>query len=372
VASVSGRRARVRIVRVVPGEPLPDPRGWPAGAVLACDLVVAGTRWSKGRRLTETDLEALATGDHAPPGPRAGSADGLPPAVTLLIPGPTDLHEDEAAVRLAVAVAGPGLEVRGPHESRIDLHAVVPGAVRVRTGRLERLNRIDGLSVFTRLDGQLVTAGTLVASVKTGPHLVPAADVRKGEAIAAAGGPVVDVRPYAARRIAAIVKGSLAPAARARFEAAFTARVEGLGSSVIALAYVADDPAAAERAFRRFLRGADRADVILTAGAASTDPADAIIVAFAAVGGRVVSHGAPAHPGSMLWLGRAGRTSVLGLPSCGAYSRAGAADLILPWLLAGEPPNRRTIARLGHGGLLTREMRFRFPPYARSLDAPEG
>jgi hypothetical protein len=358
----------MRIVHVVPGEPLPEPRGALGGAVLARDLAVGGKRWSKGRRLTMVDLDLLAAGDVHGLGPGAGPAR----PVALLVPERGDLHEDDAAVRLAVAVAGPGLEVRGPRESRIDLLAVGPGALRVHAVRLEQLNRIDGLSVFTLFDGQLVAAGTLVASIKTGPHLVPAADVTKGEAIAAAGGPVVDVRPYAARRIAAIVKESLAPAGRARFETALAARVDGLGSSLIALAYVADDPVAAERAFRRFLGGADRADVILTAGAASTDPSDTIFVAFAAVGGRVVSHGVPAHPGSMLWLGRAGRTSVLGLPSCGAYSTATAVDLILPWLLAGEPPNRRTVARLGHGGILTREMRFRFPPYARSLDAPEG
>ena len=358
----------MKIVHVVPGEPLPEPRGALGGAVLARDLAVGGERWSKGRRLTKVDLDLLAAGDVRGFGPGAGPAR----PVALLVPERGEVHEDDAAVRLAVAVAGPGLEVRGPHESRIDLLAVGPGVLHVHAMRLEQLNRIDGLSVFTLFDGQLVAAGTLVASIKTGPHLVPAADVLRGEAVAAAGRPVVDVRPYAARRIAAIVKESLAPAGRTRFEAALAARVEGLGSSLIALAYVADDPAAAERAFRRFLRGADRADVILTAGAVSTDPTEGILVAFAAVGGRVVSHGVPAHPGSMLWLGRAGRTSVLGLPSCGAYSTATAADLILPWLLAGEPPNRRTVARLGHGGILSREMRFRFPPYARSLDAPEG
>jgi hypothetical protein len=336
--------------------------------VLARDLAVAGERWSKGRRLTGADLDLLAAGDVRGLGLWAGSAR----PVMLLVPERGDVHEDDAAVRLAVAVAGPGLEVRGPRESRIDLHAVSPGAVRVRAGRLEQLNRVDGLSVFTLLDGQLVAAGSLVASVKTGPHLVPEADVLRGEAVAAAGGPIVDVRPYAARRVAAIVKESMTPVARARFEATLAAKVEGLGSFVIGLAYIADDAVIAERAFHRFLRGADRADLILTAGAASTDPTDAIFVAFAAVGGRVVSHGVPAHPGSMLWLGRAGRTSVLGLPTCGAYSRATAADLLLPWLVAGEPPNRRTVARLGHGGILTREMRFRFPPYARSLDAPEG
>ena len=358
----------MRTVRVVPGHPLPEPAGALGGAVLARDLVVDGARWSKGRRLTIMDLDRLVAGAVGGRGPSADSAR----PVTLLVPDVGDLHEDDAAIRLAVAVAGPGVEIRGPHESRIDLHAASPGVLRVRAARLERLNRIDGLSVFTLFDGQLVAAGTLVASLKTGPHLVPAADVLAGEAVAGGGRPLVDVHPYVHRRIAAIVKESLAPAGRARFEAAIAAKVQGLGSTLSALAYVADDPAAAERAFRRFLKGTERADVILTAGAASTDPADAIFVALTAVGGTVVSHGAPAHPGSMLWLGRAGRTCVLGLPTCGAYSKATAVDLVLPWLLAGEPPSRRTVARLGHGGVLTREMRFRFPPYARTLGDSKG
>ena len=90
------------------------------------------------------------------------------------------------------------------------------------------------------------------------------------------------------------------------------------------------------------------------------------------MGGEVVSHGVPAHPGSMLWLARVGDTAFLGLPTCGAYSKATAADLVLPRLLTGEPPTRRLVAGLGHGGLLTRDQRFRFPAYARDLDAPEG
>ena len=41
-------------------------------------------------------------------------------------------------------------------------------------------------------------------------------------------------------------------------------------------------------------------------------------------------------------------------------------------LLSGEPASERTVAKLGHGGILTRSQRFRFPPYARELDAPDG
>jgi formylmethanofuran dehydrogenase subunit E len=74
----------------------------------------------------------------------------------------------------------------------------------------------------------------------------------------------------------------------------------------------------------------------------------------------------------MLWLGRVGRTAIVGLPTCGAFSKATAADLLQPRLVAGQPATAATVARLGHGGILNRSQRFRFPAYARDLDAPDG
>jgi molybdopterin biosynthesis enzyme len=111
---------------------------------------------------------------------------------------------------------------------------------------------------------------------------------------------------------------------------------------------------------------------VLTAGGGSTDPADPFFAAVEALGGRVIRHGVPAHPGSMVWLARVGRTAVVGLPSCGAFSKATAADLLLPRLAAGQPASAATVARLGHGGILNRHQRFRFPAYARDLEAPDG
>jgi hypothetical protein len=369
----------VKVVSIVPGVALPAPASALAGAVVVRQLVVGGVKWSKGRRLDEADLRALAEGDvtQAWPasGPSSGTAGAPPETVTILVPEPGDVHEDAAAARLAAAVAGPGLVVRGPSESRFDLVAAHAGEVRARVPVLERLNAVDGIAVFSVLDGQLIAEGTLVASVKTGPHIIAAASLLRAEAIAARGGlarPVVEVRPYLPRRVAAVVKETLSDSARARFEGTLRARVAGLSSTLVEVSYVADEPAAVAAEFRRLVRGPARVDLLLTAGAASTDPSDAIFVAFEAIGGRVVSHGVPAHPGSMLWLGRARTTTFLGLPTCGTYSKATAADLLLPWLVAGEAPDRRTVARLAHGGILTREMRFRFPPYARSLEAPDG
>jgi molybdopterin biosynthesis enzyme len=250
----------------------------------------------------------------------------------------------------------------------VDLLADHAGVLHVRLAALERLDRIDMLEVFTAFDGTVVDTGDLVASVKVAPHLVPEVSLAKAEAIARRAAPVVRVAPFLSLRVAVVVKEAVRALARGRFEDAVRAKVESLGSTVLSIAYVADDADSVEQA----LRDARAADVILTAGAASTDPTDPVFIALERLGGRVVRHGVPAHPGSMLWLGRLDRASVMGLPTCGAYSKATAADLLLPRLLTGEAASARSVATLGHGGILTRNMRFRFPRYARELDAPEG
>jgi len=333
--------------------------------ILTRDLVVAGSRWVKGRRLDAADLAALAA---ARPG-----ADGLPAAVTVLLLDPDDLHEDEAARRLAAAVTGRGLIARGPAQSRIDLLAETAGVANVRIAELERLNRIDPLEVFTIFDGQVVEAGDLVASVKVAPHVVDAAIVEAGARLAGFGSrPLVWVASFIPSRVGVIVKESVRATARARFESSVRAKIEGLGSTIESIEYVKDDADAVEAAMAALVRRPDPVELILTAGAASTDPLDACFVAIEALGGKVVRRGVPAHPGSMLWLARIGRTAILGLPTCGAYSKATAADLLLPRLLSGEDASERTVAKLGHGGILTRSQRFRFPAYARELDAPDG
>ena len=360
----------MRLERIVPGRP---PAHGLAGAVLTRDLVVASERWAKGRRLSAADLAVLGRPDvRVEGGPRTLASAGI--AVLVIEPG--DLHEDAAAERLAAAVRGPGLVVRGPAESRIDLLAAHDGVVHVRSALVERLDRIDPLEVFSLFDGQVVSAGDLVASVKVAPHVVPAEAIERAERIASRAGPnrLVRVAGFVPRRVGVVVKESLHAPARERFEASVRLKVESLGSTLDSVAYVEDDADAVTAALRTLARGRGpgRVDLILTAGSASTDPSDPFFVAIDDLGGRVVRHGVPAHPGSMLWLARVGQTDILGLPTCGAYSKATAADLLLPRLLSGERASAATVARLGVGGILTRSMRFRFPAYARELDAPDG
>ena len=105
----------------------------------------------------------------------------------------------------------------------------------IRTGALERVDRIDPLEVFTALDGQVVQAGDVVASVKVAPHVVPAELIERAERISAGAG-WSRVPRSAARRVGVVVKQSLHAPARERFERSVRQKVEALGSSIVAFA----------------------------------------------------------------------------------------------------------------------------------------
>ncbi len=362
----------MRVVRLRPGS-VSMGAGELVGAVLVRDLTIDTQRWSKGRRLSAADLACVSDPSaRVDTGPR-GREPGAAPGFTVLVLDEADVHEDDAAVRLATAVAGPGVRMRGPAESRVDLVAETAGVLAVNVAALERLNRIDPLETFTLLDGQSVKAGELVASVKIAPHVVAERVLARGITLAERSWPIARVSPFIPRRVAIIAKESVRPIAQERFESSVRGRIESLGSRVIGFEYVEDGVVPVLRALRALLPPNEppRADVILTAGAASTDPTDPFFVAIRRLRGRVVRHGAPAHPGSMVWLARVGAVDVLGLPTCGAFSKATAADLLLPRLLTGERASAAMVARIGHGGVLVRAMRFRFPPYAQELEAPE-
>lgn len=338
-------------------------------AALSGAILLAPINLSRGPLRKGTVLDA-ALGASLVAAARAGEL-ALP--IRLGWPELGDLHEDEAAGRLAAAAAGDGIQQRPPRQSRLDLVAKWDGVLHVRADRLLRLNAIDSLEVFTLFHGQAVQSGQVVASVKVAPHLISGLVVEQGVAIAREPGPLIEVRPYQSAEVGAIAVESLAGATLARFEAGARTKVEALGSRFVGATVLREVDAeqdariALERlAIQRGL------DLILVGGVSAGDPLSPFYSALRSLGGRVLRHGVPAHPGSMIWLGELGKTWLLGLPQCGMFAKATAADLILPRLLTGERLTAESLAELGHGGVLGREMRFRFPPYARDLDAPEG
>jgi hypothetical protein len=357
----------MRARRFTPSDLLTLPPHELHGAVLLAPVTVAGVTLRKGTRLDPPTVAGLIEAA------RAGRLDGI---IRLARLDPGDVHEDEAAARLARAVGGPGVRPEAPRQSRLDLVARWDGVVHIRVAELTRLNTLDPLEVFTLYHGQAIGAGETVASVKVAPHVVDATVIEAGEAVAREAAPLVDVRPYVTHDVGAIAAEALTPVALGRFEAGVRLKVEALGSRFVGSTIIGNpDPVAAEHHARDALTQLVRERglrVVLVGGVSAGDPLSPFFAALDSLGGRLLRRGVPAHPGSMIWLAELGGSRLLGLPQCGMFSMATAADLVLPRLLTGEALTAADLADLAHGGVLGREMRFRFPLYARTLQAPEG
>jgi molybdenum cofactor cytidylyltransferase len=298
---------------------------------------------SKGHRIAPADLPLL----------RALGIESL--RVAVLEPG--DIHEDEAAQRLAEAVCGSGVIAQAPAASRVNLLAEADGVVRVDSERLLQINQIDGLTVATLPSHALVRARKRVATIKIIPFAVPEAALRQAEVIGSSGAGIVALSPLRPHTVGIILVGSAA--ARERIERgvapAIEARVIELGSRILATYYIPSDEPAVAAAITN-LR-ASGADMLIIAGETSImDRDDVTPQGIQMAGGRIEHYGAPVEPGNLLLLGYLDGFNkpipVLGAPGCVRSRDTNIVDLLLPRLLAGESISRQDIVALGHGGLL--------------------
>jgi hypothetical protein len=277
---------------------------------------------------------------------------------------PGDLHEEPAGARLAAAAAGDGVEIKGYAGGQWTLAAARRGLVGVRAEALQTVNALEGISVFTLYDLQPVEIGEVVTRAKITPLAIPESCVKQAEECAWAAGGLVMVKGFAPKVLGAVSRESLEPRQRQRFESALKEKVLWFGSRLLGVRYSPGTAASVAADIEALLR--DGAEIVIAAGAASLDPLDPMFTGLALLGGRIERHGAPAHPGSLLWLGEVRGRPVLGMPACGMFSQATTFDLVLPRILAGERVGAAEIAALGHGGLLSRESAYRFPPYRAS------
>jgi hypothetical protein len=336
----------VKLHRVTPRPPL----DWLAGMVLCHDVQLDGGRLRKGHVLGEGDVPTLPT--------------AAAPELHVIELEAGDLHEDDAGRRVAAASAGEGVEVRAPSGGHWPLVATRRGVVAVSVDALRRANAIDGVCVYTLFDGQIVDAGEHLGRAKVTPLVIAGRVVDEAERIAREAAGLLRVRPFLARRVGAVVQETLGQGASARFRTALGEKVAWFGSTLLEPAFVAPDEDALVSAIADVV--AKGAEVLVVAGAKAMDPLDPSWLALRRLGVTIERFGVPAHPGSLFWIAWHHGLPILGMPTCGLFSQATVFDLVLPRVLAGERVGRAELAELGHGGFLTRELAFRFPPYRGS------
>lgn len=274
---------------------------------------------------------------------------------------PGDVHEDEAALRLAAALATPDLDPTRPVQSQARLLARRRGLLRVRGEVVDAINSLGFISVFTLMDGQAVGEGEEVAGCKVTPVAVPGALVEKAESLCGER-PPLELLSFRPLKTFVVATERLKPKARELFRSAVTSKLGWYGAEVLAVREVARTGPAVAAAYEE-AAGAG-AELVLFAGASAIDPLDPAYAELESAGGRLIQLGAPMHPGSMLWLGRLGDAAVVGVASCAGFSRNTSLDLLLPFVFAYGRADAADLLRLGHGGLIESGAGRRFPPYS--------
>jgi molybdenum cofactor cytidylyltransferase len=278
--------------------------------------------------------------------------------IRVAVLDPDDVHEDNAAQRLAAALAGPNVVPTTAHTGRVNLRSTCAGPLHIDADALLAINELDGLTVATLPNHTLVRAEQTLATIKVIPFAVPEARLAMAEERAAHAAGVLQVCPLTVQQVGVILVSS--PAAEGRIERslypAIERRVQALAGTILAWRMVAINEAQIAQALHEL--EASGAELVIIAGETSIiDIDDVIPEGIRRAGGRIEHYGAPVEPGNLLLLGYLEQADkptlpVLGAPGCVRSRDANIVDLILPRLMAGEQLQRRDIVAMGMGGLL--------------------
>ncbi|GLK78808.1 molybdopterin-binding/glycosyltransferase family 2 protein [Methylopila turkensis] len=310
------------------------------GSVAAHAVRADGVTIRKGAVVTLADAAALA---------RAGVSE-----MVVAELAPDDVPENEAAHRIATALAGSGVRVDRPFTGRANLFADEAGLLLVDRAGVDALNAITEDVTFATLpEHAAVARDAMAATVKIIPFALPEATVAAAEAAARASGPLVRIAPYRVTRVAAVstLLPGLATKVVDKTIATLERRLAPAGARVVGELRVPHDADALARALVS-LAPADPELIVVFGASAITDRRDVVPMAIEAVGGSVERLGMPVDPGNLLLLGRIGNVPVVGAPGCARSPKENGFDWVLGRLLARTPVSGAEIAGMGVGGLL--------------------
>ncbi len=310
------------------------------GAFLAHAVAITGGVLKKGRILGEEEIASLRA---------AGIA-----RVMVARMGPGDVAEDQAALRLAEALAAPALRVDPPFTGRVNLFAQSAGVIRIDKARIDAINAIDeAVTVASLPDWSAVASGQMVATVKIIPFAVPEAALARGVAAAAGETPAFRLSPFRPREVALVQ--TMLPTLKASV-ADKTVEITNRRLAAMNCAKARETRCPHEiLALSQTIRRAKDtgAGMILVMGASAiTDRRDVIPAAILESGGEIIQFGMPVDPGNLILLARIGQVPVLGLPGCARSPKANGCDWVMQRLMADLPVEAADLRAMGVGGLL--------------------
>lgn len=261
------------------------------------------------------------------------------------------LHEDVAALRIASAVCGQHLRWTHPKEGKSNIISQVDGLLRVHAEGLLAINMIGDIIISTLKNGFPCRKDQIIAATRIIPLMIAEDKIETLEEAASRHHPILEILPFQKRRIGLLVTGSeiYEGLIEDESDAYVGKKLKSYGCRIQKKIVVTDDPVMISNALLE-LKDAG-CELIIATGGLSVDPDDVTRKGVRMAGATIISYGAPVLPGAMFLNARLGDVPILGLPACVFYHPRTVYDLMLPRLLAGEQPDARQIAEMGHGGL---------------------
>lgn len=271
-----------------------------------------------------------------------------------------EIHEEDAALRMAAMAQVEGAHYTGPTEGKMLLFADKRGMLRVDTELLREINSIGDITICTLRDHYPVEEGARLASMRIVPLVTGEEQIIKAEELCK-GRKLIELKPYKYKRIGVIITGSEIYSGRIKdkFEPVVRAKMQRYPGEILGVTVCDDDLDMIVGAAVGYLeRGAD---FLIFTGGMSVDPDDLTPTAIRRLGADIVTHGVPSQPGNMTLIAYLGDAAIMGVPGAAISLPTTMFDVLLPQIFAGDKFTKEELIGLGDGGLCQMCKSCHFP-----------
>ena len=259
-----------------------------------------------------------------------------------------EVHEDDAARRIAAAAIDGNMELTPAREGRINIVSRISGLVAVDRRRLDEINRIKDVLFTVVPDKYPVKPGDIVAATRIVPLYIPESLLQQAEAVGRKG--PVRILPFTAMSVGLVVTGTEVATGRIQDASGrVEAKLAGYGLEIKGKRIVPDDVNAIRDAIMELMAAGSQ--LIVTTGGLSVDPDDLTKEGIEATGARIISYGAPVFPGAMFLAARLKGRYILGAPACVYFNARTMLDILLPRIMAGLRVTASGVRKMALGGL---------------------
>ena len=249
-----------------------------------------------------------------------------------------EIHEEEAALRMAAMAPVDGAHYTEPSEGKVLLFADKRGMLRVDTELLREINSIGDITICTLRDHYPVEEGARLASMRIVPLVTKEEQILCAEELCR-DRKLIELKPYQHRKIGVVITGS----------EVYSGRIKDKFEPVDMIVSAA----------RHYLELG--ADFLIFTGGMSVDPDDLTPTAIRALGAEIVTHGVPSQPGNMTLIAYLGDVAIMGVPGAAISLPTTMFDVLVPQIFVGDKFTKEELIRLGDGGLCQMCKSCHFP-----------